>query len=41
MNDKRSKEEVKRRYANATSIASSPDRIKKICLDILEHYEEA
>ena len=38
--DKRSKEEVKRRYANPTAIASSPDRIKKICLDILEHYED-
>jgi type I restriction enzyme, R subunit len=38
--DKRAKEEVKKRYANPTAIASAPDRIKKICLDILEHYEK-
>jgi type I restriction enzyme R subunit len=37
--DQKSKEEVKKRYANPTAIASAPERIRKICLDILEHYE--
>ncbi|MEB3207061.1 MAG: type I restriction endonuclease subunit R [Vampirovibrionales bacterium] len=33
-------EEIKRRYATEEAIAGSPDRIKKICLDILEHFEK-
>jgi len=37
--DEKTKEEAKRKYANKTAIATSPDRIKKICLDILDHYE--
>jgi len=39
--DKDTKEEAKRKYANKTAIASSPGRIKKIALDIVEHYEKA
>jgi len=37
--DQETKEEAKRKYANKTAIAGSPNRIKKICLDILDHYE--
>jgi type I restriction enzyme, R subunit len=37
--DKESREEIKKRYANHTAIASAPDRIEKICLDMLKHYE--
>jgi type I restriction enzyme R subunit len=37
--DEKSKEEIKKRYANPTAIASAPDRIRKICLDIIQHYE--
>lgn len=37
--DKDSREKIKKRYANPTAIASAPDRIRKICLDILKHYE--
>lgn len=37
--DQETKELAKKKYANATAIASSPDRIKKICDDILDHYE--
>ncbi|XVJ51452.1 MAG: type I restriction endonuclease subunit R [Vampirovibrio sp.] len=33
-------EEIKRRYATEEAIAGSPDRIKKICLDILQHFEQ-
>lgn len=36
---KQEKEEVKKRYANPTAIASAPNRIRKICLDIVKHYE--
>lgn len=37
--DKDSREKIKKRYANSTAIASAPDRIRKICLDIIDHYE--
>jgi len=37
--DDETKDMAKRKFANKTAIASAPDRIKKICLDIIEHYE--
>jgi type I restriction enzyme, R subunit len=37
--DEDTKDLAKRKFANNTAIASAPDRIKKICLDILDHYE--
>lgn len=37
--DEQTKDDAKKKYANKTAIASSPDRIKKICLNILDHYE--
>jgi len=37
--DDKTKEDAKRKYANKTAIASSPDRIKKICHDLLTIYE--
>lgn len=37
--DKETKEQAKKKYANKTAIASSPDRIKKICHNILDHYD--
>ena len=38
--DEKTRAEIKRKYANPTAIAESPDRIKKIANNILEHYEE-
>lgn len=33
------REELKRRFANEEAIAGAPQRIKQICIDILEHFE--
>lgn len=33
------KARIRRKYANPTAVAESPDRIRKIVHDILEHYE--
>jgi len=38
LNDKERKE-LKKKYANEQAIAGAPQRIEKICLDLLEHYE--
>lgn len=32
--------ELRKRYANEQAIAGAPQRIEKVCLDILEHYEK-
>ena len=37
--DKETKMLAMKKHANKTAIANSPARIKKICLDILDHYE--
>jgi type I restriction enzyme R subunit len=37
---KEQKEKIKKKYANRDAIAISKDRIREICLDILEHYEK-
>lgn len=34
------KQKIRKRYATPTDIASAPNRIKKICLDIVDHYEK-
>lgn len=34
------KKELKKKYANEQAIAGAPQRIEKICLDLLEHYEK-
>ena len=34
------KQELKRRYVNETAIAGARQRIEKICLDLLDHYEK-
>jgi type I restriction enzyme R subunit len=33
------REKIKRRYGTETAIAGAPQRIKRICLDIIEHYD--
>jgi type I restriction enzyme R subunit len=37
--DDETKTLAKRKYANKTAIASAPERIKQVTLDLLEHYE--
>ena len=39
--DKETKAKLKQRYGNKEAIAEAPERIKKICDKIVEHYEEA
>jgi type I restriction enzyme R subunit len=39
-NTEEERQKIKKRYATPTAIASASNRIKKICLDILEHYEK-
>ncbi len=34
------REQIKKKYANREAIAISTNRIREICLDILEHYEK-
>ncbi len=34
------REEIKARYANEEAIAGAPDRIRRICLDLIEHFEK-
>ncbi len=34
------KEEIKKRYAREQDLAEAPKRIQKICLDLIDHYEE-
>jgi len=31
---------IKRKYANASSILEAPQRIRRVCIDILKHYRE-
>lgn len=34
------REEIKKRFATEEAIACSPNRIKRICLDLVDHYEK-
>lgn len=34
------RERIKKKYATEEAIIGSPQRIRKICLDIIEHYEK-
>lgn len=38
--DEETKAKIRQQYANPTTIAESPDRIKKIAINIVEHYEK-
>lgn len=33
------REAIKRKYGTETAIAGAPQRVKRICLDIIEHYD--
>ncbi len=34
------KKQLKQRYANERSIASAPQRVRAVCMDLIEHFEE-
>ena len=39
--DEETKAKIRQQYANPTAIAESPDRIKKIAINIVDHYEKS